>query len=149
MSDPQLDDWTVPCSDEEAEQSDSLAARAADGKRCYEPSGSQIAMLYRQLERTGAIDLKWQCPGRRSPSVHSNSQLGDKKQSDASDASRKTSESNEFDFDDAVFDEPSANKIAAPRRKSTSQGMRTVECVYWTKLMCSCRSSCAKESCQA
>lgn len=119
MSDEQSEDWTVPCSDDEAYQDSPPATEGK--KRVYEPSGAQIAMLYRQLEKSGAIDLKWQCPGRRSPSVHSNSQVNEKKQSESGDNSKKI-EPNEFDFDDEMFDEPSASKIAVPRRKSTSQG---------------------------
>jgi uncharacterized protein with WD repeat len=111
-------EWTVECSDEESYQASS-SHRMINGKKVWEPSGQQIAFLYRQLEKSGSIDLKWQCPGRRSPSVHSNSQGSDKKL-DTGENSKTVDEPNEFDFDEDILDQPSANKPLVPRRKSAT-----------------------------
>ena len=108
------DDWKVECSDEDSYPE-------VKPSKEWEPNGQQIAMLYRQLEKIGSIDLKWQCPGRRSPSVHSSSLGMDKKMTDANEQSKKTIEPNEFDFDDDFMDEPTMNKVTVPRRKSTTQ----------------------------
>lgn len=120
-------DWTVSCSDEESYQPNS-SQREVNGKKVWEPSGQQIAFLYRQLEKSGSIDLKWQCPGRRSPSVHSNSQSNDKKL-DTMDNSKLAPEPNEFDFDEDILDQPSMSSKLVPRRKSatTTQGMQTYQ----------------------
>lgn len=122
MTDVQKEDgeWEVGCSDEE-----SYAPAGVDKPdlRNWEPTGVQIALLYKQLEKIGSIDLKWQCPGRRSPSVHSNTTGAEKKSQELSDQAKKVVEPNEFDFDDDAFDEPvgQTSKLAV-RRKSTTQG---------------------------
>lgn len=115
-------DWTVACSDEET-CSKTWTVREVAGKRVWEPtSGKQIAFLYQQLEKTGCMDLRWQCPGRRSPSVHSASQgTGDKKAANASEASSKAPVVTEFDFDEEFADTNAATvKVAAiPNRRKT------------------------------
>ena len=114
-------DWTVECSDEET-HSKNWTQRQVDGKTVWEPPGKQIAFLYQQLEKTGCMDLRWQCPGRRSPSVHSVSQgAGDKKSASASETGSKVAVVTEFDFDEEFADTNAATAklTAIPNRRKT------------------------------
>ncbi|XP_067122687.1 PAXIP1-associated glutamate-rich protein 1 [Centruroides vittatus] len=99
------EDWRVSCSDEEKESC-----------RIWEPKPEEILDLYIKLEKRGILDLEWQCPGRRSPSVHSSeSECVDRKQMDDEDLKLKRCEPNEFDFDDEMSD-GSTQKITPIRR---------------------------------
>ena len=111
------EEWKVNCSDEEAFYGDENNYRIVNGKRIWEPKIEEIVSLYQQLEHKGFIELKWQCPGRRSPSVHSAQQSNEKKP-EINDEVHKTNESNEFDFDDDFGKEPSLpTKVTQPRKR--------------------------------
>lgn len=114
-------EWTVECSDEET-YNNVGTNRQVERKTIWEPSGKQIAFLYQQLEKTGCIDLRWQCPGRRSPSVHSVTQgAGDKKSANANESNSKVSVVTEFDFDEEFADTNAATAklTAIPNRRKT------------------------------
>lgn len=111
------EEWKVNCSDEETFYGDENNYRIVNGKRIWEPKIEEIVSLYQQLEHKGFIELKWQCPGRRSPSVHSAQQSNEKKP-EINDEVHKTNESNEFDFDDDFGKEPSLpTKVTQPRKR--------------------------------
>lgn len=115
---PVEQDWKVSCSDDEG------YGRIDSSNTSWEPPVKQIALLYQQLEKNGSLDLKWQCPGRRSPSVHSTSgQTVDKsKTSNMTDSSKPNSAVTEFDFDEEFADSnPATAKLSAPRRKNSSE----------------------------
>lgn len=59
------EDWVVECSDDE------LATEAKESGDNWEPTPNEIMTMYELLESKGVLDLEWQCPGRRSPSVNS------------------------------------------------------------------------------
>ncbi|KAI1292117.1 hypothetical protein HDE_06994 [Halotydeus destructor] len=124
MTENQSENWVVDCSDDESLRASGISGETSDKSKVWEPSGPKIAFLYKQLEKMGAIDLKWQCPGRRSPSVHSPAS-GERKFMDTSEQPKASSEPNEFDFDED-FDDLSSNKITTLRRKSIGQQPKRV-----------------------
>jgi hypothetical protein len=75
------------------------------------------------------MDLRWQCPGRRSPSVHSVSQAGGDKKSGAggsesassSKAAAAAAAVTEFDFDEEFADTSAATAklTSIPNRRKT------------------------------
>ncbi|CAN7997272.1 unnamed protein product [Ixodes hexagonus] len=108
------DDWRVCCSDDEK-----FPARTTDarGNPSWEPNPEEIIELYSSLSKKGVLDLEWQCPGRRSPSVHSNESDGaDRRAAEEDEA--KPVEPNEFDFDDEGL-EPKCSPKITPRRRTT------------------------------
>ena len=119
------DKFVVDCSDDESYENNESNYRIVNGKKVWEPNGQQIASLYRQLEAKGFIELRWQCPGRRSPSVH-NINLNDRQKTEPIDnetnLSDKTSDLlNEFDFDTEFNTESQvvniATKSGAPKKQ--------------------------------
>lgn len=113
--------WFVNCSDDENEDQ-----RIVNGSKVWEPEGDKIAQLYSEIEKKGFIDLKWTCPGRRSPSINSTAHSSEKKSSDPNDGNIKSNEPNEFDFDEDIFDVPA--KVSAPRRRSNQGTASDDEC---------------------
>lgn len=116
--------WRVECSDDENYGNYNDNYRIVNGKRIWEPKGEQIAALYAQLEKKGFIELRWQCPGRRSPSVHSSQHnANDKKNDNMSDTNvgndnNKANELNEFDFENEFTKETALPAKVNPRRRS-------------------------------
>ncbi|XP_077554636.1 PAXIP1-associated glutamate-rich protein 1-like [Haemaphysalis longicornis] len=107
------EDWKVDCSDEEKY----LPPRDDHGGTSdWEPRPEEIVELYTTLAEKGSLELEWRCPGRRSPSVHSNESEGADRRAVAEDET-KTSEPNEFDFDDEGPD-PSCSPKITPRRRA-------------------------------
>lgn len=108
------EEWSVPHSDEESYS----YSETSGGQSAWEPSPADIIQLYQVLGSKGILDLEWQCPGRRSPSVHSNeSESIDKRPMDSED-NNKNFEPNEFDFEDEGPPESSSPQIT-PRRRTT------------------------------
>lgn len=63
----------------------------------WEPKPEDIIRLYTTLEKKGILELEWQCPGRRSPSVHSgDSEIFERKPSDFEDGMNKKYKPCEF-----------------------------------------------------
>lgn len=109
------EDWKVSCSDEEKylpPRDDHGVGRPSD----WEPKPEEIARLYATLVEKGSLDLEWQCPGRRSPSIHSNESDGADRRA-VEENEMKTSEPNEFDFDDEGPD-PNCSPKITPRRRA-------------------------------
>lgn len=100
--------WVESCSDEEKYH----ATTDANGKLTWEPKPEEIVQLYNILSKKGVLDLEWHCPGRRSPSVHSNESESVERRATEEDE-KKTAEPNEFDFDDEVM-EPKCSPNIAP-----------------------------------
>jgi len=112
-----LEDWKVSCSDDEG-----YGGRSdKDGK--WEPPIDQVIMFYQRLQENGSLELKWSCPGRRSPSLESESQLGSERKSSNASTSDTTKASTEFDFDEEFADSVSnpTTKLSASRRKNSSK----------------------------
>lgn len=137
MTSGQLNDseWAVDCSDEESYASMG-SKKMVNGRMVWEPNGKQMAFLYQQLEKSGCMDLRWQCPGRRSPSVHSVTQAAaEKKTANTSETSAKVSAVTEFDFDEEFADTNAATAkptAITNRRKTgnqTSQSFFVVVCL--------------------
>ncbi|XP_076369241.1 PTIP binding protein Pa1 isoform X2 [Tachypleus tridentatus] len=107
------EDWKVSCSDEEkyfGTKEESVSSQN------WEPKAEDIVRLYNILDKRGIIELEWHCPGRRSPSVHSNeSESIDRRMPEIEDS--KQLEPNEFDFDDDG-NEVTTPKVT-PRHRST------------------------------
>lgn len=109
------ENWKVSCSDEEKylpPRDDHGVGRPSD----WEPKPEEIARLYATLVEKGSLDLEWQCPGRRSPSIHSNESDGADRRA-VEENEMKTSEPNEFDFDDEGPD-PNCSPKITPRRRA-------------------------------
>ncbi|XP_059051393.1 PAXIP1-associated glutamate-rich protein 1 [Achroia grisella] len=64
MGTPELqgDDWELPCSDDELSK-----AGITIGKN-WMPDPAELEELYKNIEKTGTLNLEWKCPGRRAPS---------------------------------------------------------------------------------
>lgn len=107
------EDWKVECSDDEKY----LSQRDDHGGRSWEPSPEDIIRLYTTLVEKGTLELEWRCPGRRSPSVHSNESEGAERRAVEEDQT-KMSEPNEFDFDDDEGPDTSCSPKITPRRRA-------------------------------
>jgi len=129
MSESNVDkNLNVECSDDENYGNSQDNFRLVDGKRIWEPTGEQIGQLYQQLESKGFIELRWQCPGRRSPSVHSlintiNSQKNcETSDHDTNNTDNLKTELNEFDFETDFNNESTIGTKVQPRKRS-NQGL--------------------------
>jgi PAXIP1-associated protein, putative len=110
------EDWVVNCSDEELYDVKNRMT-VVKGKEVWEPSEDKIANLYLQIEKNGALDLKWVCPGRRSPSIHTNLTSENRKQIETNDSNTALAEPNQFDFDEEV-NTVSIPKVNVVKRRS-------------------------------
>ncbi|XP_054163377.1 mucin-2-like [Oppia nitens] len=118
--------FKIECSDDENYDNNENNYRVVNGKKVWEPTGADIARLYQQLEAKGFIELRWQCPGRRSPSVH-NLAINNKPDvidNDTNGSDNKSSLMNEFDFENDFNDDhnllPMATKSGSQtKRRST------------------------------
>lgn len=108
---------TVDCSDDELYDVKNRITTNHKGEKVWEPEGAKIAELYSQIEKDQVLTLKWTCPGRRPPSSHSDSTEERKIQIESLDIKDKSSESNQFDFDE---DQPqnSTNFLKVAKRRS-------------------------------
>ncbi|CAG2101263.1 unnamed protein product [Medioppia subpectinata] len=115
--------FCIDCSDDENYDNNDSNDRVVDGKRVWEPSGTDISRLYRELEAKGFIELRWLCPGRRSPSVHNLGITPKPEPSDGPVSDTKSDLMNEFDFEaDFNGDQPvpaiGAKAGAQPKRRA-------------------------------
>lgn len=116
-------EWQIDYSDDESELFDPKENyREINGKRVWEPKGSEIAALYFQLEKRGYLDLKWQCPGRRAPSIPTLPVNEDKKQ-EIPEAGEKQNQSHEFDFEDDFGLETAPTAKLNQSRRRSNQGL--------------------------
>lgn len=106
MSQDTEEDWRVSCSDEEKYG----PPTGCTGRSTWEPKPEEIIQLYAALVKKGTLDLEWHCPGRRSPSVHSNESENTEKRT-MEDDEKKAVEPNEFDFDDDFVEPKCSPKI--------------------------------------
>lgn len=106
------DNWRVNCSDEERFN----PAKERGVNTPWEPKAEEILRMYTILSEKGVLELEWQCPGRRSPSVHSNESDGADRRA-VEENETKTVEPNEFDFDDEGL-EPKPSPKITPRRRT-------------------------------
>lgn len=107
------EDWKVECSDDEKY----LSQGDDHGSGSWEPRPEDIIRLYTTLAEKGTLELEWRCLGRRSPSVHSNESDGAERRAVEEDQT-KTSEPNEFDFDDDEGPDTSCSPKITPRRRA-------------------------------
>jgi hypothetical protein len=118
--------FCIECSDDENYSNFEDNYRVVNGKRIWEPNGDQIESLYGELETKGFIELKWYCPGRRSPSVNSlintiNSQKTDILDPNHDNDINKSNHLNEFDFEQEFNNETNHSintKVNQPKRRS-------------------------------
>ena len=127
-SDPSLDQWSIDVSDDE-KYGTNLTRQGKVTK--WEPSPTRIAFLYQQLEKNGSLDLKWKCPGRRSPSVHSpaaGNNVLERNKVNVVDANKQSNLlASEFEFDEKFGDfNPTSTVTSVNRRKPVNQGSRKV-----------------------
>ena len=127
------DNFVVDCSDDENYDNNESNYRLVLEQRVWEPKGGQIAQLYRQLESKGFIELRWQCPGRRSPSVHNiaiGGQRSDTNDNDLNINDNKTNDLlNEFDFESEMDTKLSnmGSKASQPQRRRSAGDVN-----HWT-----------------
>ncbi|CAG9575341.1 unnamed protein product [Danaus chrysippus] len=61
-SEIQGDDWDLPCSDDELSKSGIFIGNN------WMPEPAELEELYKNIEKSGTLNLEWKCPGRRAPS---------------------------------------------------------------------------------
>ncbi|CAM1325784.1 Uncharacterised protein g9069 [Pycnogonum litorale] len=84
-------DWEVPYSDEDIVDDEKTLG-------IWHPKPSIVIELFNELKKVNVIELEWQCPGRRSPSVHNAPESP--QESAVSKSNHVLIEADEFDFGD-------------------------------------------------
>lgn len=56
------DDWELPCSDDELSKTGVMIGKS------WMPDPFELEDLYKNIDKSGTIQLEWKCPGRRPPS---------------------------------------------------------------------------------
>ncbi|CAG2170667.1 unnamed protein product [Oppiella nova] len=129
-------DFAIECSDDDNYDNNSAVnTREVNGRREWEPNGADIRRLYSHLSARGVLELRWQCPGRRSPSVHGLALHGKPDATAdpiAAQTDAKTAAKNEFDFesdfngDDHQMPKTvgSAKGVSAPHKRRSTAGLK-------------------------
>ena len=117
--------FVIECSDDDNYENNDDNYRVVNGKRIWEPNGQLISSLYKQLEAKGFIELRWQCPGRRSPSVH-NFNANERQKTESVETEANTSDKNdlmtEFDFEtESQLPIAKTGPLSGQRRRTTGQ----------------------------
>ena len=122
------EDWLVECSDEELyDVANNLIIpfNQPGGTKLWEPSGLKISSLYKQIETSNFVELKWICPEKRSSSDHSNNSVDKSKIAEPNESKPSSMEPNQFDFDEEQPEKYNDFPKAGPKRRN-NQGQRKV-----------------------
>lgn len=88
----QGDDWELECSDDE------LTSNGIFIGKHWMPDPNELEDLYKNIDKSGTVNLEWKCPGRRPPSPAPVS----KENQPEAPASPIREEKSDFDFMDEV-----------------------------------------------